>query len=41
MTDKDKIRMLEEILYDFENMYTWEFRHRLKVSIKKLKEKKQ
>ena len=41
MTNKEKIRMLEEILYDFNNMYAGEFRDRLKVSIQRLKEKQQ
>ena len=33
-----KIQILEKVLYDFENSYTWDFRERLKDSIRRLKE---
>lgn len=30
------LEVLEKVLYDFENIYTWEFRGKLKKSINKL-----
>lgn len=38
MKNKEKIKLLEQILHDFNNSYTWEFGKKIKRSITILKD---
>jgi hypothetical protein len=38
MKDIDKLILLREILYDFKNMYTWQFEAKLNKNIERLED---